>query len=175
MHWKTRLKLQLMLFADRLFGTNLVERELTRHQARIAQLDDQLAQINRQLQNLAQNSQVYQTALYLTLLKARSERPEAEDWLQFRPEVDGEERLLQGLIDCLVKPRLAAIDVTPLESPPNAYTYRLRPDWPAVRAYLGSNVLAPELEAWILACELEPGDLEEHLYQPKSDPKIDQE
>jgi len=150
MHWKTWLKFQLMLATDRLFSTDLVERELVRRQIRIAQLDAQLAQINQQLATLSQNSRLYQTALYLTLLQARSESHAIDDWLCFTPESDSEEQLLEGLIDCLVKPRLAAIDVTPLESQPGDYVYRLHPDWEAIRVYLGASVLTTELETWLL-------------------------
>ncbi len=151
MRWITRLKLHLLLIVDRLFNTDLAERELAERQARLAQLDAQLARINRQLKTLAQDSNVYQTALYLTLLKARSERPDVPDWLYFVTESEGEERLLQGLIDYLVKPRLAAVDVLPLEGRPNAYAYRLHPDWEAIRDHLGATVLTPELESWLVA------------------------
>jgi hypothetical protein len=150
MRWTTRLKLQLLLIIDRLFNTDFAQQELDQRQVRLAQLDAQLTQINRQLKTLAQDSSAYQTALYLTLLKARSERPDVTDWLHFVPESDGEEQLLQGLIDYLVKPRLAAVDVISLEGQTNAYAYRLHPDWETIRAHLGPSVLTAELENWLI-------------------------
>ena len=70
----------------------------------------------------------------LAELKARSKRDDLDDWLRFAPRGDDDEALLDSAIECLVKPRLAAIDDEP--AGPGNYIYHLHPDWAAIIARL---------------------------------------
>jgi hypothetical protein len=154
--WKTRLRARLLLTIDRLLGTRLVERELARQQAKIEQLVAHIEAVNRDLDAVAGGLAFFRLALCLVELKARSERDDLDDWLRFVLQSDGaaleahkagDESLLDSAIECLVKPRLAAIDAEP--AGPGNYVYRLHPDWAAIIAHLGGTAVAPELMSWL--------------------------
>jgi hypothetical protein len=67
--------------------------------------------------------------------------------LYFSPHTDGEESLLDSAIDCLVKPRLARIDVDPVG--PREYVYRLQLGWAATIDRLRGTAVAVGLVTWI--------------------------
>ena len=147
MRWTTWLWAHLLLMTDRLLGTRLVERELARRQAAIERLVAHLEAVNRELEVLAEELRFQRLVLCLLELEARSERESLDDWLCFAPLGEGDEPLLDSAIECLVKPRLAAVDVTP--AGPGSYVYRLRPDWAAIIARLGGIAVAAELISWL--------------------------
>ncbi len=147
MRWTTWVWARLLLMLDRLLGTRLVERELARRQAIIERLVARVEAINRDLEALAEELAFYRLAVCLAELKARGEREGWDDWLRFAPHSDGDELLLDSAIECLVKPRLAAIDVEP--AGPGNYIYRLHPDWAAIIARVRGTALASELMAWL--------------------------
>jgi hypothetical protein len=145
--WTTRLWARLLWAIDVLFGTRLVERELARHQDKIERLLDQMGQLNQDLDALTTEVGLYRLAQCLVELRVRSGRDDLHDWLRFAPHQDGDEALLDSAIECLVKPRLAAIDEQPDES--GGYVCRLYPDWAAIMARLGSAAVAAELLPWL--------------------------
>ena len=132
---------------DRLLGTHLVERELARRQFGIQRLVGQMEAINRDLDALAEELALYRLALCLVELKTRSERDDLADWLRFTLQSDNDEPLLDSAVECLVKPRLATIDVEP--AAPGNYIYRLHPDWTAIIAQLNAAAVAPDLIDWL--------------------------
>ena len=85
--------------------------------------------------------------LCLVDLKGRSERDDLDDWLCFAPHREGEEALLDSVIDCLVKPRLARVDADSVG--PSEYIYHLYPDWAAIASRLRNMAAAEELVGWI--------------------------
>jgi hypothetical protein len=155
----------LLLATDRLLGTRLLEQALAQKQAQIEQLVTHLETVNQDLDALAQELAFYRLALCLIELKARGERDDVDDWLCFAPPGKGatqsehsepaggepagigDEPVLDGAIECLVKPRLATIDVAPAES--GGYIYRLHPDWAAIIAHLDGTAVASELMSWL--------------------------
>jgi hypothetical protein len=147
MRWTTWVWARLLLMLDRLLGTRLVERELARRQAAIERLVARVEAVNRDLEALAEELAFYRLAVCLAELKARSEREGWDDWLCFAPHSDGDELLLDSAIECLVKPRLAAIDAEP--AGPGNYIYRLHLDWAAIIARVRGTALASELMAWL--------------------------
>lgn len=147
MRWRFWLWSRLLLLLDQLLGTRLVEWELCRRQRRVEQLVAELEAVNRELDVLSEERAIRSLALCLVELKARSQREDIEDWLQFVPHTDGEEELLDKAIEYLVKPRLAGIDVEPTET--GQYAYRLHPNWAAILARMRKQSVAPELKAWL--------------------------
>jgi hypothetical protein len=69
------------------------------------------------------------------------------DWLRFVPHTDGEEVLLDNLIESLVKDRLATVDAQPTAS--GHYVYQLWPDWPAIMSHLRHSSMPQELRCWL--------------------------
>jgi hypothetical protein len=147
MRWRTWLWSRLLLMVDRLWGTQLIERELGRRQHRIERLTADMDAFNRELEVLVAELTLHRLLLCLIERKARSERENLDDWLYFSPHTDGEESLLDSAIDCLVKPRLARIDVDPVG--PREYVYRLQPDWAAIIDRLRGTAVAVGLMTWI--------------------------
>jgi hypothetical protein len=70
-------------------------------------------------------------------------------WLHFDPVNPQEDQGLDLLINHLVKPRLAAIEMQEVES--NHYIYRLKPDWAAIGDFLAQREadLQPEIANWL--------------------------
>lgn len=147
MRWTTRFWARLLLAADRVFGTRLVERELARRQRKIDRLVADIDAVNRELDALTEGLAFWRVVVCLVQLKARSERSELDDWLRFAPQSDGDEALLDSAVECLVKGRLARIDAEPTGT--GNYVYRLYPDWPAILARLRRGPVASELIAWL--------------------------
>jgi hypothetical protein len=145
--WTTWFWARLLLTADRLLDTHLVEWELARRQRKIDRLAADISAVNRELDALAEGLVLWRTVVCLVELKARSERGDVDDWLHFAPESDGEEALLDSAIECLVKVQLASIDAEPVGS--GHYTYRLYPDWSAILTRLRTGTVGAELIAWL--------------------------
>ena len=147
MRWTTWLWTRLLLMIDKVWDTHLVERELVKRQHEIERLVAHIEAIDRDIDGLAEELAVYQLAMCLIELKARSERTDLDEWLCFAPQSDGDESLLDSAIEYLVKPRLASVDVEPDGT--GDYIYHLHPGWAAIIVRLSSTVVAPELLAWL--------------------------
>jgi hypothetical protein len=130
-----------------MWGTHLVEWELVRRQRRIERLTADMDAFNQELETLAEELTLNRLVLCLVDLRARSERDDLDDWLCFAPHRDGEESLLDGAIDCLIKPQLARVDADSVG--PREYIYYLYPDWVAIANRLRDTAVAAELVGWI--------------------------
>lgn len=147
MRWTMWLYTRFMLVADQLLGTRLIEWELARRQRLIDQLVIEMQDVNRELAVLSADLELCQLAMCLVDLRARSERNDLENWLRFAPHSDGEEALLNKVIECLVKSRLASVDVEPVGL--DIYVYHLNPDWPAIVERLREISLGVSLMSWL--------------------------
>ena len=139
--------MQLLLLVDRVLGTELVQWELARRQRDVERLKGDIESINQELAALADELALYRLLFCLVALMARQQRMGPEAWRRFAPHRDGEEALLDSVIENLVKPRLATVDVE--ADGDQGYVYLLIPDWKAIRARLRDAPVAPELQAWL--------------------------
>ncbi len=150
MRWTTWIRGHLLLLIDRLFGTHLLDRELARYQQRIDALVGRIGGVSQEIDALAEELTTYRLTLCLIELQIRSERADLDDWLCFAPRADGQledEGLLDSVIDCLVKPRLATLDVQSVGE--RQYLYRVHPDWDAIRSRLKDTQPPNELLVWL--------------------------
>jgi hypothetical protein len=122
---------------DKLFdvevGEKILSRLAARWQSQLAQLDqalEDLAKERRDADLKAQALSIYAAALYL------GRRRLARGELLFNPTDAHDEEVLDASIELLVKERLA--DIEPKEVGAGRYTYRLDPDWLAIRARLSA-------------------------------------
>jgi hypothetical protein len=137
---------------DRLFATNLLEREVTRRKARVARSEARLAEINEQLLKLGRLLEVANLQLCLLYLRQRN-LLSPQRWLHFDPVNPQEDQGLDLLINHLVKPRLAAVEVQ--EGKKNHYVYKLAPDWAAIGDFLAQREadMQPEIADWLKMLE----------------------
>jgi len=137
-----------LIIIDRLFATNLVEREIARRKAKIARYEAHLAELAKQLATLEERLEAANLQLCLLYLQQR-ELLLPHRWLRFDPANFEEDEGLDSLIEHLVKPRLAAIEVQ--EVGQNHYIYKLDPDWAAIYAFLSrwEEDLQPEVADWL--------------------------
>jgi hypothetical protein len=128
------------------WGEQLLARLANRWQTKLLQLDDTLAHLQKERDQLtlqAQALSLHAAAIYLGgRLLARNE-------LRFDPADPHDEELLDATIDLLVKERLAGIEIQEIE--PNRYIYHLEPDWPSIRARLAAAAtqIEPEVASWL--------------------------
>jgi hypothetical protein len=127
------------------WGERLVARLSGHWQARLTYLDQALADLEKDRQQLQMQTEalaIQTAAIYL------AGRSLAREELCFDPAKPRDEELLDATIDLLVKKRLAAIESQEIE--PGHYVYHLEPDWPAIRAYLADAAACarPESAAW---------------------------
>jgi hypothetical protein len=138
-----RLWLAGLLMIDRVFGTRLAIKEVARRRQRLAQAEARLATIQTELTRLTDLLEQMNVALCLFHLhQRRLSMP--EKWLRFQPSNEDETQILEMLIEHLVKPRLAAVEMQEGEA---GYIYQLIPDWLAIRATLEN--LDPDLAVWL--------------------------
>jgi len=168
MRTNDKLLLASLSIIDRLFATNLLEKEVARRKAKLARSKARLAEISEQLVKLEELLDAANLQLCLLYLRQR-ELLLPHRWLHFDPANPNEEQGLDLLINHLVKPRLAAIEIQ--EASPrepalslskgsargvekNHYTYRLEPNWAAIRAFLTQREadLQPEIADWLRRC-----------------------
>jgi len=144
---------------DRLFATDLLEREVARRKAKLARSEARLAEINEQLAKLEDLLEAANLQLCLLYLRQR-ELLLPHHWLHFDTANPNEEQGLDLLINHLVKSRLAAIEMQEASSRGSAqgvekkhYIYKLEPDWAAVSDYLTQQEadLQPEIADWLKA------------------------
>ena len=133
---------------DRLFATNLLEREVARRKAKVARSEARLAEISEQLVKLGGLLEAANLQLCLLYLRQRN-LLSPQRWLHFDSANPEEEQGLDLLINHLVKPRLAAIEIQEVEK--NHYIYKLKPDWAAIGAFLAQREadLQPEIADWL--------------------------
>ena len=133
---------------DRLFATNLLEREVARRKAKVARSEARLAEISEQLVKLGGLLEAANLQLCLLYLRQRN-LLSPQHWLYFDSANPEEERGLDLLINHLVKPRLAAIAIQEVEK--KHYIYNLKPDWAAIGAFLAQREadLQPEIADWL--------------------------
>jgi hypothetical protein len=143
-----RILLVSLGIIDRLFATNFLEREVARRKAKVARSEARLAEINEQLLKLGRLLEVANLQLCLLYLRQRN-LLSPQRWLHFDPVNPQEDQGLDLLINHLVKPRLAAIEMQEVER--NHYTYRLKPDWAAIGDFLAQREadLQPEIADWL--------------------------
>jgi hypothetical protein len=133
---------------DRLFATSFLEREVARRKAKVARSEARLAEISEQLLKLGELLEAANLQLCLLYLRQRN-LLSPQRWLHFDPVNPQEDQGLDLLINHLVKPRLAAIEMQEVES--NHYIYRLKPDWAAIGDFLAQREadLQPEIANWL--------------------------
>jgi len=133
---------------DRLFATDLLEREVARRKARVARSEARLAELSEQLLKLGELLEAANLQLCLLYLRQR-ELLSPQRWLHFDPANPQEDQGLDLVINHLVKPRLAAIEVQEIEK--KHYVYKLKPDWAAVGDFLAQREadLQPEIAGWL--------------------------
>ena len=83
MRRKTWVWSRILVMADSLLGSRLLEWELARRQREIERLTKDVEVIDRELQAAARELDFCQTTLCLILLKSRSECADVKDWLRF--------------------------------------------------------------------------------------------
>ncbi len=125
-----RLWIALLVVADRLLGTHLVEREMKRLQRLLSGFERQADALRQQMRELNQLLYVVQVEMCVLCLRKRQLlRP--DDWQRFAPhESTEDEKLLDLVIDRLVKQGLCTIRTETVGE--NVYVYYLNPDWEAI-------------------------------------------
>jgi hypothetical protein len=154
-----------LVIIDHLFGTRLVEREVARRKAEVARSEARLAEISQQLLKLGELLEAANLQLCLLYLRQRN-LLSPQRWLYFDLADSQEDKGLDLLINHLVKPRLAAIEMQEASSrepalslskgsargvEKNHYIYRLEPDWAAIGDFLTQREadLQPEIADWL--------------------------
>ncbi|RLC67739.1 MAG: hypothetical protein DRI48_01480 [Chloroflexi bacterium] len=145
-----RLRFAVLILADRLLGTHLVDRELARLQQHIEIFEKQASTIRKQMGELNRLLHLIQVQMCVLYLHQRYLlRPES--WLCFAPaESTAEEKELELLIGRLVKHDLAKIRTESLGD--QRYVYYLRPDWDALVNLLNTGepqYLDPVVTSWL--------------------------
>lgn len=128
------------------WGERILSKMAARWQLQLAQLDQALEDLEQERHNAdlqAQALSMYAAALYL------GRRRLAQGELLFDPSDARDEEVLDASIELLVKERLA--DIETQEIGDGQYTYRLEPDWLAIRAYLAAalETAGPESDDWL--------------------------
>jgi hypothetical protein len=150
---RDRILFTALVLVDRLLGTHLVEKELSRREAKVARYRARMMELEEQLTKLEDLLEAINLRLGLLYLRERS-LLSPERWLSFDPNDPEEDRGLDLLVEHLVKPHLATIETDQVEE--GHYVYHLQPDWVAIRAFFAEQQadLEPEIEGWL--SELEP-------------------
>jgi hypothetical protein len=145
--FRDRLLFLGLAILDRLFGTSWVQQELDGRRERLATYQARMGDIEQEIDLLGERLEGLHLQLCLLYLRHRH-MADVEDWLRFESG-NSDESGLDLLIEHLVKPRLAAIEMQ--ETAPGHHVYRLRPDWEAIVAAMGDGLetLEPETLAWL--------------------------
>lgn len=128
------------------WGERLLARLAARWQARLAQIDADLAALEEEremVQLQAEGLALYTAITYL------ASRQLARGELCFDSSDPDDEEILEANIDLLVKDRLASVDVQEIE--PGHYLYHLEPDWAKIQARLeeAARHTGPETADWL--------------------------
>lgn len=152
---KTRDKILFtaLILVDHLLGTKLAEKELARREAKVTRCRARMTDLEKQLTRLEGLLRALNLRLCLLYLRERSLRA-PERWLSFDPNDPEENKGLDLLIEHLVKPRLATIEMDKVEE--GHYVYHLQPDWTAIHTSFAEQQadLDPGMKGWL--SELEP-------------------
>jgi len=143
-----KIFLASLIIVDRLFATNFVERDIARRKAKVAHYEALVVELHEQLVRLEGMLEAANVQLCLLYLRQR-EFLLPDGWLRFDPGNPQEDKGLGFLIEHLVKPRLAAIEVREVEK--GHYTYQLGPDWAAISGFLAQREpdLQPGIAEWL--------------------------
>jgi hypothetical protein len=134
---------------DRLFHVDWGERALGRMSRRwenqLEQLDETLAQLEQEREELHTQSEalaIHAAAIYLAA------RNVTQDRLRFDPSISHDDEILDATIDLLVKQRLASIETEEIGD--GKYVYTIEPDWAAILARLRTvaDRADPEIADW---------------------------
>ena len=125
----------LDILLDVRWGQRLLSRLANRWQARVAQLDQDLVELQRERDTL--QAQAEALALYIAAVHLGA-RYLVQEELRFDPSDAQDKEILDSAINLLVKPRLATVD--PHEVEPGRYVYYLEMDWTAIRARLSTAI-----------------------------------
>jgi len=133
---------------DRLFATNLLEREVARRKAKLARSEARLTELSEQLVKLGELLEAANLQPCLLYLRQR-ELLLPHRWLSFDTANPQEDQGLDLVINHLVKPRLAAVEMQEVEK--SHYIYTLEPDWAAIGDFLAQHEadLQPEIADWL--------------------------
>lgn len=128
------------------WGERLLEHLAARWQARLAQIDADLAALEREREMV--RLQVEGLALY-TAVTYLASRQLARGELCFDSADPSDEEVLGANIDLLVKERLATVEVREVKT--GHYLYRLEPDWAKIQARLeeAASHAGPEAASWL--------------------------
>ena len=152
MKTRDRILFAALILVDHLLGTDLMQKELSRREAKVARYRARITELEKELAKLEDMMGTINLRLCLLYLRERSLLL-PERWLSFDPNDPGEEKGLDLLIEHLVKPRLATVEMDQVEE--GHYVYHLRPDWVAIRAFAEQQAdLDPDIKGWL--SDLEP-------------------
>lgn len=153
MRTKDRILFTALVLVDHLLGTDLAKKELSRREAKVARYRARMVELEEQLGKLEELLGAINLRLCLLYLRERS-LLSPQQWLFFDPNDPEEDRGLDLVIEHLVKPRLATIEMDKIDE--GHYVYRLQPDWAAIRVLLAKQQadLEPDMKRWL--AELEP-------------------
>ncbi len=149
---KDKILFAALILVDHLLGTDLVEKELSRREAKVARYRARMTELEKQLTRLEGLLGAINLRLCLLYLRERS-LLSPERWLSFDPNDPEEDKGLELLIEHLVKPRLATIKMDTVEK--GHYLYHLQPDWAAIRAFFAEQQadLEPGVKGWLSGLE----------------------
>jgi hypothetical protein len=150
---RDRILFTALILVDHLLGTNLAKKELSRREANVARYRAQMTDLEKQLIRLEGLLEAINLRLCLLYLQERSLLL-PQRWLSFDANDPEEDKGLNLLIEHLVKPRLATIEMDKVEE--GHYLYHVQPDWAAIRAFFAEQQadLEPDMKRWLL--ELQP-------------------
>ena len=153
MRTRDRILFMALILVDRLLGTRLAKKELDRRQARVVCYRVRMTELEKQFARLEDLLRAINLQLCLLYLRERN-LLSPERWLSFDPNDPIEERGLDLVIEQLVKPRLATVEMDKVGE--GQYVYHLQPDWAAIRILFAEQQADPEpdMEGWL--SELEP-------------------
>lgn len=147
MRFRDRMLFLGLAIVDRLFGSRWVQRELDRRRKRLTEFQAQMVKIQHEVDQLAGRLEGLHVQLCLLYLRHRH-MADLDNWLCFESG-GSDEPGLDLLIEHLVKPRLAAIEMRDAAS--GHHVYHLLPNWTAIAAAIGETLdtLEPETLAWL--------------------------
>lgn len=142
-----------LVLIDHMLGTNLAGKELSRREAKVARYRARMTELEKELVRLEGLLGAINLRLCLLYLRERN-LLSPERWLSFNSNDPEQVKGLDLVIEHLVKPRLATIEVDQVEE--GHYVYHLQPDWAAIRALFADQQadLEPDMKGWL--SELEP-------------------
>jgi len=145
MKFRDRILFLGLALVDKLFGSNWVQRELDRRQKRLTVYRERIANVQREIDDLESHLDGLHVQLCLLYLRHRY-MADLDNWLRF--ETGGsDEQGLELLIEYLVKPRLAAIEIHQVA--PKHHVYFLQPDWAAIAVAIGDSPEMLEMDTLV--------------------------